>query len=239
MDDHADEEIVALVQAGEDVADNMMILYRRMLPVIRGMARRYGAGRQQDMADLLQSGYIGIHRAALAYRPGGAPYRVYAHYWIRREMSRCLAGMDIDRGCDRLDACPPGTDLQLVDQLPGPDGPDVTVVDDMAARECAAVLWGMVDDLQPGPRQAIYCRYRDGMDTAAAGAAIGADPGIIRKWQRAGLADLRRPDNRARLVPYLDLGIYSMGIRGTGVTAFRRTWTSATERAALQLADSR
>ena len=50
---------------------------------------------------------------------------------------------------------------------------------------------------------------------------------------RKGLEELRRPEKAARLRPYLD-DTYNRGLRGTGVTAFRRTWTSATERTALE-----
>ena len=196
----SDEELVARVQAGEDAADSMAVLYTRFLPLIQKMARRYG--REQDRDDLKQAGYIGLFRAAEHFRPGGAPFCAYAPYWVKREMSRCLAGISIDADCDRLDEPLPGTDTPMVELIPGPEGPDVGVVDDMTAQDCAAILWDAVRKLPAGPRAAIILRYRDGMGSAAAGTVIGADQAQIRKWLRQGLRYLRRPDVRERLLPF-------------------------------------
>lgn len=56
---------------------------------------------------------------------------------------------------------------------------------------------------------------------------MGVNTESARQWERMALRELRKfieEHNR----------IFSMGSTGTGVGAFKRTWTSATERAAIE-----
>ena len=166
------------------------------LAILLVLPEESGPVLEDELFRAVQS-YVDEH-----FRPGGAPFCAYAPYWVKREMSRCLAGISIDADCDRLDEPLPGTDTPMVELLPGTEGPDVGVVDDMTAQDCAAILWDAVRKLPAGPRAAVILRYRDGLGAAAAGSVIGADQAQIRKWLRQGLRDLRRPDVRDRLLPF-------------------------------------
>ena len=63
--------------------------------------------------------------------------------------------------------------------------------------------------------------------------------GAVRHIQAKALRELRKPRYSKRLRPFLPDAdrIYSMAITGNGVGKFNRTWTSSTERAALNVID--
>ncbi len=81
------EQLAARIQAGEDVANNMLALWRNNRGIICRMARKYGRGVEQE--DLEQEGYIALCDAAAHYDAGeGVPFVNYAAYWIRSRMRR-------------------------------------------------------------------------------------------------------------------------------------------------------
>ena len=61
----------------------------------------------------------------------------------------------------------------------------------------------------------------------------------VRQIQAKALRELRKPRYSKRLRPFVpeDERIYSMAITGNGVGKFNRTWTSSTERVALDVMD--
>ena len=101
-------------------------------------------------------------------------------------------------------------------------------------KELKAALWGAVDTLEADQRRAVICRYRDGLRNELVGERLGITEkeagGLINK----GLRELRKPERLNRIRPYLDGWRYSSGMKGTSLEAFRRTWTSAKERVAMQ-----
>lgn len=99
-----------------------------------------------------------------------------------------------------------------------------------------AVLWGCVDELPEKQAEAIRARYRDGLTLLETGEHLGVNSEGARQLERKGLRELRKPSKRKLLQPFFPEydRIFSMGTTGTGVGVFERTWTSATERAALK-----
>lgn len=61
------EQIVALVKAGEDIADNMLTLWQQNKAMIYKVARKYSA--YADIEDLQQEGYLALCRAVDCYEP--------------------------------------------------------------------------------------------------------------------------------------------------------------------------
>lgn len=59
----------------------------------------------------------------------------------------------------------------------------------------------------------------------------------VRQEHNKALRNLRRGENREKLLPFAleDDRIYSMALIGNGVERFQSTWTSSTERIALEL----
>lgn len=81
------EQLVARIQAGVDVPDNMLRLWQQNRGYIALVAKNYQAF--EDIEDLKQEGYIGLCRAVDEYKPQeGIAFMTYAGYWIRQQMQR-------------------------------------------------------------------------------------------------------------------------------------------------------
>lgn len=83
------EQLVARIQAGEDVAENMNQLYDQVKAFIHIIANRY---RYSGMVeDLEQEGYLALYPAIDGYDPDhGVKFLTYAEKWIRKRIQRYL-----------------------------------------------------------------------------------------------------------------------------------------------------
>ena len=102
--------------------------------------------------------------------------------------------------------------------------------------ELAAVLWPMVADLGNQAETFLRARYIDGQTVEDAGKAADLTRSKARSYHAKWLRELREPGRGYKLMPFVDF-ILSEGMRGTGLSNFNYTWTSSTERTALQLYD--
>lgn len=83
------EQLVARIQAGEDIAENMLRLWKQNERFIAKLAMRYRGYAELD--DLKQEGYIGLCEAVRQYDPEqGASFISYAGFWIRHTMKRYI-----------------------------------------------------------------------------------------------------------------------------------------------------
>ena len=81
------EQLVARIQADEDVEENMLELYNQNRGFIVKMAKRYQGFA--EMEDLLQEGYIGLSEAVNHFDADqGVSFIHYAAFWIRQSMRR-------------------------------------------------------------------------------------------------------------------------------------------------------
>ncbi|GLC82081.1 sigma-70 family RNA polymerase sigma factor [Lacrimispora brassicae] len=122
------------------------------------------------------------------------------------------------------------------DVIPSGEDMEGDTVDRLQQEQLKAVLWECVDSLPGNQPEIIRKRFRKNMTLAAIGESFGVRPEAIRQDENKAMRELRKSHNRNKLRPFLpetDV-IYSEGIRGTGFERFNRTWTSATERAALR-----
>ena len=100
------------------------------------------------------------------------------------------------------------------------------------------VIWPVVDTLTDRQADAIRLRYREGMTWAEAGRCMGISLNAVREHEKNGLRELRRPSRVRLLRPFLYYDeVRNRGMQGTGVARFTQTWTSATERVALNLSN--
>lgn len=119
-----------------------------------------------------------------------------------------------------------------------PDQKDVygDVLDEFQQEELKAVIWPMVDSLPDDQPTVLRMRFQDGKTLKETGNVIGASLEQTRQLQAKAMRTLRMPRYSRILRPFLDDDIIqSYGMSGTGIGTFERTWTSATERAVLQL----
>lgn len=133
---------------------------------------------------------------------------------------------------------PVGDDLDtsVGDLIADPDSSIDQVLDDLQEQELKAVLWPMVDNLEELQPVVIRKRFQENMTLKETGEALGMTLDQVRNIQDKGLRKLRLPKNSDILRTFLqDEKIRCMGMHGTSIGTFNRTWTSATERAAIKL----
>ena len=290
------EQLVARIRAGENVAGNMEQLYSQVRRFIHSIAWKYR--NSGELEDLEQEGYLALYPAIDGYDPAqGVKFLTYAEYHIRQRMQRylqmngrclrlpvhCLEkvqrykrfcssfqqeygrepseyesaafmGLTLEQIKDiRQSACMArlgsldspvkgldgGADTTVGDMVASAENMEADAVDRIQRAQLCAVLWACVDDL-PGEQPAVIRqRYEGGMTLGAIGQKHGTTPEAVRQIHAKALRELRKPRYAKRLRPFVpdDERIYSRGITGNGADRFNRTWTSSTERVALDVID--
>lgn len=128
-------------------------------------------------------------------------------------------------------------ECSMYDLLPGQEDLEETVIDRVQQEQLRDVLWSMVDEL-PGQQPAVIrMRYQDGKTLKETGEAAGITIERARQLQNKAIRGLRGK-KELKVFCYGE-DIYSKSLKGNGVNSFNRTWTSSTERAALDLAEAR
>lgn len=85
--DMSNEQLVARIQAGEDVSGNMLKLWQQTERFIEKLAVKYQGYAEAE--DLKQEGYIGLCEAVRQYNAEkGLPFVNYAAFWIKQAMRR-------------------------------------------------------------------------------------------------------------------------------------------------------
>ena len=284
------EELVALIKAAIDTADNMLILWQQNKAMICKIARKYSA--YADIEDLLQEGYLALYPAIDGFNPdngnkflsyatpvidqrlrryvynSSSPVRIPEHERMKiyeykkvvnafqtclgrkptrqeiahnmglsdkvvRELEKSvrmgqIASLDMplkDEG---------GTDT-LIDMIPDENNAMSAVIDDMQQEELKAVIWDVVDSLPEDQRGVVHDRYEHGKSCRQIGAETGIDWGKVCRIENNALRALGSGRNGRTLRPFLNDGLYNAALHGSGVGNFNRTWTSSTERVALEL----
>ena len=288
------EQLAVRIRAGENVGDNMAILYDQVKDFIHAMAYKYHG--QGELEDLEQEGFLALYDAIDHYEADqGVKFLTYASHWIRQRMQKYIqntgsplrlsAGrqkairkyrkfcteFQTEQGrkpteaelCRSLwltleqlreiqyDACM--TAVKSLDApIKGAEGEEDTTLGELAAsatdpceelldrleqEELCSILWQCVDGLPGKQPDVIRSRYKDNMTMKQCGQFCGISEAEVRKQQLKALRSLRSGENAKKLRPFLpgDAWIYSGALVGNGVDHFNQTWTSSTERVALEL----
>ena len=288
------EQLAVRIRAGENVGDNMAILYDQVKDFIHAMAYKYHG--QGELEDLEQEGFLALYDAIDHYEADqGVKFLTYASHWIRQRMQKYIqntgsplrlsAGrqkairkyrkfcteFQTEQGrkpteaelCRSLwltleqlreiqyDACM--TAVKSLDApIKGAEGEEDTTLGELAAsatdpceelldrleqEELCSILWQCVDGLPGKQPDVIRGRYKDNMTMKQCGQFCGISEAEVRKQQLKALRSLRSGENAKKLRPFLpgDAWIYSGALIGNGVDHFNQTWTSSTERVALEL----
>lgn len=288
------EQLAVRIRAGENVGDNMAILYDQVKDFIHAMAYKYHG--QGELEDLEQEGFLALYDAIDHYEADqGVKFLTYASHWIRQRMQKYIqntgsplrlsAGrqkairkyrkfcteFQTEQGrkpteaelCRSLwltleqlreiqyDACM--TAVKSLDApIKGAEGEEDTTLGELAAsatdpceelldrleqEELCSILWQCVDGLPGKQPDVIRSRYKDNMTMKQCVQFCGISEAEVRKQQLKALRSLRSGENAKKLRPFLpgDAWIYSGALIGNGVDHFNQTWTSSTERVALEL----
>ena len=132
-----------------------------------------------------------------------------------------------------------GEDTTIGDMVASAEDMEGDTVERMHQEQLKAELWDCVDSL-PGQQPAVIrMRFQENMTMEAIGREYGTSGEAVRQIQAKALRELRKPRYSKRLRPFVpeDERIYSMALVGNGAGKFNRTWTSSTERVALDVMD--
>ena len=284
------EELVARIKAGIDVADNMLQLWQQNYGFIHTMALRYQG--LADIEDLEQEGYLALYDAVDGFKPEyGFKFLAYAGRWMkqrmiryiqnngtvripvhewqkireyrklvndyivhigrkptRREVARNL-GISVKKVADleetvkiermgSLDSFltddeDAGT---VLDKIASDVDVEEDVLTDVQKEQLKTIIWPLVDALPDKQGKVLRKRYQEGKTLKETGHDIGITIEGARQIEKNALRSLRYSRNARVLRSFLDdERIYSMGLSGTGLESFNRTWTSSTERAVFSL----
>ena len=132
-----------------------------------------------------------------------------------------------------------GEDTTIGDMVASAEDMEGDVVERMQQEQLKAELWDCVDSL-PGQQPAVIrMRFQENMTMEAIGQEYGTSGEAVRQMQAKALRELRKPRYAKRLRPFVPEydRIYSMALVGNGAGKFNLTWTSSTERVALDVMD--
>ena len=287
------EQIVARIKAGENIGENMALLYDQVKAFIHVVALRFqGRG---ELEDLEQEGYLALYPAIDGYDPGkGATFLTYAEWHIRQRMQRyiqmngsclhlpvhcqervwkykkfCNAYMlehgrepsdreaashlaltleqveDIRKNAclsrvGSLDSVLPDDDMTTIcDLLPDDTDLEGDALERMHYKQLKDTIWPMVDKLPEKQCKVIRMRFCENLTLKDAGHCIGETFDTVRKLDRKAMRTLRASSDLEKLRPFLPEAAESRAYQGNGIGTFNRTWTSSTERVALELAEGR
>ncbi|RHV47145.1 hypothetical protein DXB45_17085 [Clostridium sp. OM04-12AA] len=83
------EQLAVRIRAGENVGDNMAILYDQVKDFIHAMAYKYHG--QGELEDLEQEGFLALYDAIDHYEADqGVKFLTYASHWIRQRMQKYI-----------------------------------------------------------------------------------------------------------------------------------------------------
>ena len=122
------------------------------------------------------------------------------------------------------------------DTAADPGDPYSEILDSVTEQQLKEILWDIVEDL-PGKEPAVIkMRYQENLTYKETAARTGITTEAARQWELKALREMRRPSRARQLRPFYDFEyIYDRALHGNGAAGFNRTWTSSTERVALDL----
>lgn len=124
--------------------------------------------------------------------------------------------------------------LTVGDTVVSPQDLEEDVLSDVAAGQLKDVLWDAVDRLDEKWAAVIRCRFQEDCTLEETGTRLGITGARVRQIQISGIRELKK----SRVVRQFgqDYGyIQARAYHGSGLTLFKRTWTSSTEGTALEL----
>ena len=247
IDDLMQEGYLALYKAvdGYDLSAGVPFISYAAYQIRQGLRRYWQNNRRVHIPIYTQDNILKYQKFLNAYQVqfGKNP---------TKEQVCCYMGIDYD-SLDKLKTAAEagkagsmdkeieGTEgVTFGDTIADPENHYENVLDDLEREELKGVLWTLVDDLPGKAPEVLRMRYQQELTLKETGEAMGINMEAVRQWQQKGLRELRKP-SRSNLLRefYRDGEIYSRGVVGGGVGTFDRSWTSSTERTALDMIERR
>ena len=227
----SNEELATAVQNGN--VDALEQLWEQTKDYAKKVVRRYTEKPYAETEDYLQTAFLGVRAAALAFDPAKGNFLTVADFYIRRACSRFygwyrhgeVATISYDVPMNPDD--PDGGDFR--DSFPDESLPDAS--EGLERADIVRDLRAAVDALNPRQQEIIDLRYYRGVPLEAVCKAQGVSAERIRQIERSALKQLRESEY---IAPYRR---EYAPVRGVGVGAFRIYGQSAVERAAVKNID--
>lgn len=126
--------------------------------------------------------------------------------------------------------------ITVGDNIADPANHYEDMLDDIENQKLKETLWGIVNDLPEQQADVIRVRYQENLTMKETAARTGTTIEAARQCERKALREMRKPSKANRLKAFYDSSyIYNRALYGNGTAEFNRTWTSSTERVALDL----
>ena len=238
---YSNEKLVREIQRGADPdGRSLEQLYLQNFGLLRRIARKYST--YNDMDDLCHEGYFALLSAVAAYDHNrGLSFASYYCMWLKwrflHYQEEQSGGKDDETVVLSLDAVMNDDGFTLADVVPDPKDQHGETLQQTFNDELSAVLWRSVDALPEEQADIIKAFYRDGKPLSEACKERGISYSVGRDLKASGMRKLRQGKTAKQLRRFLDEEVFSRGIRRTGLSVFQQTGSSATEAAALWLAN--
>lgn len=125
--------------------------------------------------------------------------------------------------------------ITIADLVSAADDVEETVLDRIQKEELKEVLWGIVDDLGEDQADVIRARYQERRTLKGIAEKKNCAIEWVRQIEKKAMKRLRIPSRANKLKPFYDGVIFDQALKGNGVARFNATWTSSTERVALEM----
>lgn len=161
--------------------------------------------------------------------------------WLTLEQVRALQENACMANLRSLDAPVVGVDgtedATVGDLVAAAGNQEEDILDRMEKESLCCTLWRCVDSLPGIQPEVIRSRYQRKLTLRECGVSCGLTAAAARQQHDKALRSLRSGENGKLLRQFLpeDSWIYNSALIGGGVGHFAHTWTSSTERVALEL----
>ena len=125
--------------------------------------------------------------------------------------------------------------ITVDDLVSAADDVEETVLDRVQKEQLKKVLWEIVDDLGEDQADVIRARYQERKTLKGIAEKNGCAIEWVRQQEKKALNKLRLPSRANKLKSFYDGVIFGQALKGNGVARFNSTWTSSTERVALEM----
>lgn len=125
--------------------------------------------------------------------------------------------------------------ITIADLVSAADDVEETVLDRIQKEELKEVLWEIVDDLGEDQASVIRARYQERRTLKGIAEKKNCAIEWVRQMEKKAMKRLRIPSRANKLKPFYDGVIFDQALKGNGVARFNTTWTSSTERVALEM----
>jgi len=126
-------------------------------------------------------------------------------------------------------------DCCLADMIQGSEGIEDSIVNEMQYQEMKCELWQQVESLGEEPAHILNERYRQQATLKEVAENTSRTFSQVRAAEQEALKKLKIRIRHTVIMEYANEYIRSRALQGNGVETFNRSWTSSTEKVAIDL----